>query len=166
MQLTAQQKATLKSFILADPVLGPKTSGPGTDYAFIANALSSPAAPSYYVWRTSVSRREIYDGNPQPENSFWSWTFYKNQAVTEQGAWVQMFMGDQADFSKANIRTGIAQIFTSAAVVNATHAFAVGRRLANALEKLFATGAGSLAAPSVMTVEGSIDTLEIGGVLA
>lgn len=101
-----------------------------------ALALNASANPSYWAWRTSVSRAEVYNlTSDLPSN--WDWTFYKNQSATEQNAWVQMFMGDVADFSKNNLRGGIAKIFTAGSSANRDHAFAIGRRLVSVLEKLF-----------------------------
>lgn len=139
--LTTAQVATLRADILADATLAPKCTPYGDGPYDIAAAYNAPAAPAYKVWRTSVSRVEIYN-NTSDEGTTWSWTFYKNQSAVEQNAWVQMFMGDQADFSKANLRAGIAVIFTSASAVNATHALAIGKRSATRAEKLFASGSG------------------------
>lgn len=124
----------------------------------LARVYARTAAPDFFVWRTNVSRADIYNGNPQPENSFWNWTTYKNQGVAEQNAWVQMFMGDQADFSKANVRAGVAAIFTGSAQANAQrdHVLATGRRLANRFERVFATGVGSIAAPGTLVFEGTV----------
>lgn len=160
MALTPAQVATLKAAILADPVLAAQPMD-GNGNGAIADAFNVLASPAFYVWRTSVSRADIYNGTPQPEGSSWSWTFYKNQSVTEQNAWVQMFMGDQADFSKANVRDGVTKIFTSASSANATHALAVARRQATRAEKLLASGTGSIAAPAVVSFEGSISSGDV-----
>lgn len=104
-------------------------------------------ASTAYCWRTSVSRAEIYNLT-SGEATNWSWTFYKNQSAVEQNAWVQMFMGDQADFSQDNLRAGIAVIFTSASAANATHALAIGKKLATRGEKVFAAGTGTLQTPA------------------
>jgi hypothetical protein len=99
----------------------------------------------------------IYNST-SPDATTWSWTTYKAQSVTEQNAWVQMFMGDQADFSKANLRAGVAAIFTGSAQANAqqAHVLAMGRRLAKRVEKALASGTGSTASPAVMSFEGTI----------
>lgn len=158
--LTSAQSQTLKSAILADGALAPLTSGPGTDYGAIASAMNLAASPAYWVWRTSVSRSEMYN-KASPDATFWDWTIYKGQSVTEQNAWVQMFMGDSADFSQANLRAGIGKIF-GAANAQTVHALAIGRRQATRAEKLLATGTGSAASPGVMSFEGAIQIADIG----
>lgn len=55
MAFTPAQAATLKAYILADPVMGPLTSGPGTDYSRIADLMSAPASPAFTVWRPAVT---------------------------------------------------------------------------------------------------------------
>lgn len=159
MELTQQQKTTLKNYILSVPALVDEINSghPGT----VADAMNQLASPDFYVWRSSVSRSEIYNTVPQPENTSWNWTFYKNQSVPEQNAWTQMFMGDQADFSKPNVRSGITAIFQSASVFNATHAFAVARRRAKQWEKLLASGVGSTVAPATAALEGDLDAGDI-----
>ena len=61
MALTNAQRNTLKAYILADPVLSTKVSGPGTDRAFIADALSATASPAQKAWRTNVPAAEADD---------------------------------------------------------------------------------------------------------
>jgi hypothetical protein len=62
-----------------------------------------------------------------------------------------------------NVRQAFTDIFsgTGNAATNRTHLQAVSKRAANRLEKLFATGTGSLASPATMTVEGSISYDEV-----
>ncbi len=157
--LTQQQLQTLKADIAADPALAskPMTSGAALE---IASAYNAPASPTYKVWRSAVSRVEIYNKTSEQATT-WSWTFYKNQSAVEQNSWVQMFMGDQADFSQANLRAGIQVIFTAASAANATHALAIGKRSATRGEKLFAAGTGSVASPATMGFEGSITSEQV-----
>lgn len=161
--LTSQQLATVKADIAANQDLA---SAQGSDA--VAELYNAEASPPYWVWRTDVSRADIYTSQNDlavsgAQTGFWSWTTYKGQSVTEQNAWVQMFMGDRADFSKANLRAGVAAIFTgtAAATAQANHCLAIGRRKATRLEKLLATGTGSTASPAVMSFEGSVTGQEI-----
>lgn len=158
-RLTTAQQSTVKAAILADGALAPLTSGPGTDYGAIAAAMSAAASPVYWVWRTSVSRAELYN-KASPTGSFWDWTIYKGQSATEQNAWVQMFMGDAADFSQQNLRDGIGKIF-GAANAQTTHCLAIGRRQANRVERLLASGTGSTGSPGVMAFEGELRITDI-----
>lgn len=157
--LTTAQSATLKATILADPVLALLTSGPGTDYGAIAAAMNLDASPAFWVWRTSVSRSELYN-KASPDATFWDWTIYKGQSVTEQNAWVQMFMGDTADFSQLNLRNGIGKIF-GAANAQTLHCLATGRRLAKRAERLLASGTGSTGVPGTLAYEGDIQIHDI-----
>lgn len=166
MPLTAAQKTLLKTAILADPgvsqlYLDGNTSG-------VADYLNVTASPAFWVWRTDVSRQDVYTAqNDLPvsgaQTGFWSWTTYKNQAATEQNAWTQMFMGDLANFSRQNVRDGVASIFTGSAAANAQrdHCLAVGRRLATRAEKILASGTGSTATPAVMGFEGAITPTDV-----
>lgn len=162
MSLTIAQLTTLKAAITAE-----------TDPAFVAARVANneqAMADWYnmpsgsYVWRTAVSRSEIYNRTSE-QGTTWSWTFYKNQSVVEQNAWVQMFMGDEADFAQDNLRAGIGVIFTSASAANATHALNIGKRQSARAEKLFATGAGTLATPAKMGWEGLITAQHISDAL-
>ena len=162
--LTSAQKITLKAAIAAETdstFAALRTAGNEQGMADWYNSLASPA---FYCWRTNVSRVEIYN-TTSGEGTTWSWTFYKNQAAVEQNAWVQMFMGDQADFSQANLRAGIAVIFTSASAANATHALAIGKRQAQRGEKVFASGTGTLATPATFGWQGTISAQDISDAL-
>lgn len=58
MNLTTQQKATLKTFILANPAWAALPAG--GDSAFtIAAGLNALASPNFFVWRTSVPTEEL-----------------------------------------------------------------------------------------------------------
>lgn len=104
-----------------------------------AAALNQIATPDYYVWRSSVSRSEIYH-QTSPDGTTWNWTTYKNQGVAEQNAWAQMFMGDAGPIGNLNFRQGIGSIFTGSAQANAQrgHCFSAGKRKASVAEKLLA----------------------------
>lgn len=159
--MTPAQLATMKADILANPDLNNQPMN--SDGAFeIARLYSLPASPAFYVWRTNVTRSEIYH-NTSPEATNWNWITYKNQGATEQNAWVQMFMGDQADFSKDNLRSGIAAIFTGSAQANAQrdHCLAAGKRTCTRIEKLFASGTGSQAVPAKMGFEGTVSYQDV-----
>lgn len=162
--LTAAQKTTLRAFILADPIMGPQATA--QNFAIIKNELNADAAPDFWAWRTSVSRADIYN-TVDFEGGSWSWTTYKNQSVTEQGAWTQMFMGDIANFAQANMRAGVAAIFTGSAQANAqdAHILSVARRKANVTEKLFSSGTGSTASPAIMTFEGTLSEQNVSDIV-
>lgn len=162
MALTDAQKALIKADILANPDLNAFPNNLDSNYE-IARLYGLTASPEFYVWRTDVTRAEIYH-ETSGDGTTWNWTTYKNQGATEQNAWVQMFMGDRANFAKPNLRAGIAAIFTGSAQANAqrAHCLAMGRRLAKRGEKVLASGTGSAASPATMGFEGnlSVDDVE------
>lgn len=160
MALTNAQLQTLRAAIDANPTLSAYPNDSQGALDMCNEQLNQPASPAFKVWRTSVSRVEIYNETSE-EGTNWNWTFYKNQSAVEQNAWTQMFMGDQANFAKANLRAGIAVIFTSASSANATHALAIGKRNATLGEKILATGAGTVASPAVMGYEGAISYADV-----
>lgn len=146
MSLTSAQLATLKTDINANTntiVVGglsmqikdvPNSPDTNPD---IASWYNIQATPNFFVWRTSVTRSEVYHGT-SPDNTVWDWAAFKSQSITEQNSWTQMFMGDSAPFNKINFRNGVFNIFSGSAPQNAqrAHIFSVGRRLANRIEKL------------------------------
>lgn len=153
MILTTAQLQAIKADIVANSDLNSNANNDDGNFA-IAALYNLIAVPDFLVWRTDVSRSNIYN-DVSPDGTSWDWTIYKGQSVTEQGAWVQMFMGDRADFSKVNLRAGIAKIF-GVANANNVHCISTGRRQASRIEKLLATGTGSIASPATMKGEGLI----------
>lgn len=154
--LSPAQRATLKTNILATPAaLQLYQNGDLQGLADFYNAL---AAPAFIVWRTDVTRSQIYH-QVSAESTSWSWQTYKAQSQGEQGAWTQMFMGDSADFSLPNLRAGVENIF-GAANAQTVHCKAIAKRSARVLEKLLAVGTGSTPTPATMTFEGEIPYTE------
>lgn len=159
--LTASQLQALKAAIAADAALAALPNTPDANDQ-IAAAFNANASPDFWVWRTNVSRQEIYNTTDDLAGT-WNWTTYKNQGVAEQNAWTQMFMGDAADFSQANLRAGVSAIFTGSAAATAqvNHILAVARRKARRIEKTLATGTGSTGSPAVMGYEGTITYTDV-----
>lgn len=177
--MTPAQQATLKADILAKSGTGQPLEAMfvAHDWDGIAAFYNTLAAPSYWVWRTNVTRADLYH-KVSAAATFWNWAAYKAQSVVEQNAWVQMFMGDTANFALQNLRSGVKEIFSGSSLQNTQrdHCFAASRRLATVLEKLFAaavvgapfpSGAlqdtgnnigatGAATNPAVLDVEGAI----------
>lgn len=152
--LSAQQLTAVRAGACLDVASGAPAMNAGNPTA-LRDWLNS--ASSFVVWRTNVQRAEIYH-QTSSEGTTWNWTTYKNQSQTEQGAWVQMFMGDQADFSLPNLRAGVSAIFTGSAQANAQrdHVLAIARRAATHVERVLGTGTGTLPAPGLLTFQGSV----------
>jgi len=176
MSLTPSQLTIIKNYILSVPALAAQPNNSDGNF-FIANALNQIASPNYWVWATDVSREDVYNTTSDLATT-WNWTTYKNQSVTEQNAWTQIFMGDQANFAQLNVRVGIGSIFTGSAAANnqRDHCLNVGRRLATVVEKLLSTAVvnppantgnnaaaalGGTTNPAVMGFEGNISSDEV-----
>lgn len=159
MILTSAQLQALKANIAASSDLLVFPNNDDGNFA-IAALYNLTAVPDFWVWRSDVTRSNIYN-DTSPDSTSWDWTIYKGQSVPEQGAWTQMFMGDRADFSKPNLRAGIAKIF-GAGNANNAHCLSIGRRQARRIEKLLiAGGAGTPVAPATMAFEGLITPSQI-----
>jgi len=158
--LTTQQLATLKAAILADPVLAPLTSGPGTDYGAIAAAMSADAAPSFTVWRTAISRKDC-------QTEGFDWTQADNLTNGQARIWDWLFDGDSQSMnpSESGKRAGVAECWkgTAAKVANATFVLNQCKRNATLVEKLLATGNGAYATPATMAYEGGVTLNDVSG---
>ena len=157
MSLTSTQLTALRNNINADPTFStmPLTSDASV---VIANSYNQIAVPDYWVWRTRVMEREIYEAT-SPDGTTWDWSTYIAQSAREADAWERMFAGGFCNPSLAQTRAGIAKIFsgTGASVVaQRAHLLAMFRRLATRGEKVFAVGAGTTAAPSTLGFEGTL----------
>jgi hypothetical protein len=131
MRLTLAQKQALKAYLDANHA--------ALNDEDAANAVNAIASPAYWVWRSSISRSDVYH-KPSATGSFWDWSTYKAQSQGEQGAWTQMFMGDTGPCGLVSFRQGVTAIFTGtgAQATQRAHCFAAFRRQATVAEKLFA----------------------------
>jgi hypothetical protein len=173
MNLTFAQRQTLRADILAaadQPTIDARTA---EDWGAVATIYNTIAAPALWAWRSNVSRVEVYTKQNDlavsgEQTGFFKWDVFKAQSATEQTAFIQMFMGDQANFSAQNLRDGIKEIFkgTAANLAMQAHILAVGRRTVTRLEKLFAVGTGTTASPSVMAVEGTVTAQQVSDAMA
>lgn len=162
MALTAiAQLLILKADIAADPVLSilPLTNAAGDQIMGLYNA---DASPDYWVWKPVLTEHEITD-QVSVEGTTWSWTAYIGRSVGERDAWVRMFNGTfSINPSLPQVRQAIADIFSGAGgAAQRTHLLAMGRRKATRAEKLFATGLGTVAAPSVMSFTGQLSNDDV-----
>ena len=179
MPLTSAQLQTLKTAIAAEtgtiPAGFPWSGGfvgvavkdvPNNDDGnnAIAGYYSQVASPDYFVWATSVSRSTVYHSITAAGTVF-DWGTFKAQSVTEQNAWVQMFMGDNAPFHNLSFRNGVFAIFSGSASQNAqrAHIFNCGRRLAKRIEKLFAVAVTLAGGISPVANNGNVLTDTLGG---
>ena len=174
IQMTNAQRLTLKSFIQADNVLGPKaTAG---DYDGVANGLNALASPDFWAWKTSVSQRDCVS-LASADGTNWSWTIYIARSQGERDAWREMFADTgSVNPSRANVQSAIGDIFSGAGgAAQRTHLSAISRRKMTVAEKVLGTGTGSTASPATLGVvdanasiycEGTVGAGDIGGILS
>jgi hypothetical protein len=156
MALTTEQRATLKAFVEADPVLSLKPATAQGAYE-IAQELQAIASPEFVVWKTATTKREIL------KNGF-DWTRLDNLSQGKARIWSEIFIDGEVDASEPNVRTGIDAVWVGTAADLAVRAavYVHCKRPANIAEKLFATGTGSDASPATMSLEGSINYNDVG----
>jgi hypothetical protein len=137
MALTTAQQATLAAHIAASPDMN--SLSPGSTSAWeIAVLLNAPAAPDFYIWKSSVTNAEILQNGMD-------WLRVDNLTIGKSRIWEWMFQFGSVDPSKANVRAGIAEVWKGTAADNAVRlsVFQHCQTLATRLQKLFATGAGT-----------------------
>ena len=137
-----------------------------TDDQVIADAYNLLATPDYWAWRTSVLRREILFTTSDAGTTF---TFVGNGYIgrtnQELTAWRELFapQGDTTNPSLPQVQQALQDIFsgTGNAQQNRVHIAHISRRLVLRIERLFATGAGTTAAPGLLGVEGALTYIDI-----
>ena len=163
-----EQLVTLKAAILAE--LNP---------AFIAMRIANneqgmsdwynlPAVPDYYVERSTLSRHDILTGTSDDGTTFtWAGLAYIGRAQGERDAFREMFNSTGTVIpSLASIKAAFADIFSGAGGAgNRAHITALSRRAARRIERLFAAGLGTKAAPSVLGFEGTITAQNVSDAL-
>lgn len=165
--MTPAQLTTLRAAIFASinpAVVAARQIADDTALAALYNLPST-----YVAWRTDVTRAQVYHGTSD-EGTTWDWTKYISQSLSEQNAWVQIFMGDQANFALDNLRAGVDKIFSGAgSAAQRAHIAAIAKRKATEAEKVFATtggGVGTTQLPGKMTWEGTVSPQNMSDALA
>lgn len=153
--LTQAQLATLKAAIVADNTLNSQPNNSDGNEN-ISVALDALASPDYYVWRTSVLTQDLFS------DPAFDWTRVDNLSVGKARIVEWLQMAGTLNPSQANVRAGFSAAFSAAGDV-ATLAAILGacKRKATKGEKIFATGNGIIANPSVMAVEGTLSAQDI-----
>jgi hypothetical protein len=201
MPLSPAQLTTLKANILANTATiqaGQANAGAfvgmqikdipndGDGNLCVATWYNLAASPNFWCWQSAVTRTQIYHKTSDLPSVF-DWQTYKAQSVTEQGAWTQMFMGDQAPFANIGLRNGVFSIFSGSGAQNAqrAHIFANARRLAKNIEKIFAVAPatesgiapvanngntltdqlGNTTNPAIMQFEGNVSSSDVNSAL-
>jgi hypothetical protein len=160
MALTTAQRTTLK----ADMQSGANAAAleaylTATDWPSVEAWYNAPSSPDFWVYRTILTKAEVTQGISQDGTTF---TFSGNGFITrtpgEIEAWKDLWSLGSVNPSRAPTRVAFGDVFsgTGNAALNRTHLLALARRKATRVEKLFATGTGSTAAPATMGVEGQL----------
>lgn len=151
--LTPDQSAVLKAHILADPTLGPLTSGPGTDYGAIAVAMSAIASPAFMLWHKAVTpdmwRAALTKGASQLD----ALTVGKRDSLL-------FVCGGTLDCADPLIRSNLDDLMGAQNTLKAVMQ-AAQKRPATRAEKVLATGVGSDASPGTPTYEGGLDLSQV-----
>ena len=156
MALTPAQAATLKAAINADPTLAAMTSGPGTDFHAIAQAVSAPASPAFYVWKSSTTPEEFRAAIIEAADQL------DNLTVGKRDALLYVVSGN-IDSRIAARRAALDNLCGSQNVLKAS-IVAGQKRTANVVEKLLAdtaNGNGAVATPAVAVYEGSVSLNDV-----
>jgi hypothetical protein len=164
MPLTTAQKTALKADILADSTLSSQPNNSDGAHA-IAAAYDVLATPAFWVWKTQVSKGDLTNTvGPEGTIFVWAGNGFITRTAQETTAWREIFdASGYVNASLQNVRQAFADIFsgTGNAALNRTHLLASARRQAARVEKLFATGTGSTAAPAILGFEGSLTIQDV-----
>lgn len=155
MHLTAQQLATLKADIA---VQFPSATPTEDQNVIIANYYNALSSPTFRVWRTDVSTKEI--------KQVMNWSEYISRLPAEKSAFELIIADGIVDASNTNTRNGFSDIFSGnqQRTVDLRNALAtLSKRNANRIEKLLIVGggAGTEASPATMGFEGTIDQRDV-----
>ena len=178
MQFSVTQLQALKADIALDGTLNPLFQGKTEDgAAVIAAAYNALATPDYFVWQTRVPIDAVLDAvtwaNFTPQDAPDGTLTWQCRSLACQGKQfnLQTILLGKAfiDATKSNVRAGL-QDCTTGLPSGAAGATKSGgwvaiqlilSRKASRAEKLFAAGAGTTAAPSLMGVEGVLTVQDV-----
>lgn len=177
--MTPAQLVTLKAAIVGDAALNDAVAA--GNYGAILEYLNADSSPAFIVWRSSVKTEEIFDAitwsaltpadNPDATQD------WANRSLACQGKQfnLQTLLTGRTTISgaKASIRAGLQDALTNVpsgtagALVNAGWAAVKTAlsRTATRGEKLYATGAGTVAAPGLLVFEGKVASYDVAQAL-
>ncbi len=158
--LTKAQLLTLKAAILNETnptFVGYRTAN---DKPSMAGWFNDDSSPAFIVWKTNVPLAQVGIAFNSSEVAGLT------TANTNRLQVMAAFSGGGFNPSVADVRAGFDSIFNGAGGANTRAALLVlWKRTARRLEKLYATGTGSDAAPAQLVFEGTIDGGHIGEAL-
>jgi hypothetical protein len=135
----------------------------GNNPAIVA-AYNANAAPDYWVWRTSLTKKEIVEATTEDATTF-SYTIHIARSQGERDTWTSV-IPDPMNPSLLNLRQGFADIYSGAGgAAQRTHLLAIARKRATRIQKLLLTPAGtspgSTGNPQTMLYTGVIDNADV-----
>ena len=158
--LSSAQLTAIKAYILGDATLAAYASSGA--HNVVAIELNKTASPAYVVWRTALSRTQLYDAM--------NWSTYIARSQGERDAFNALLANDQVNPSLASVRQAFADIFsggTSQAINLRAALNSAGQRNATIAEKVLSFGGdGSTTTPSTMGFEGFIDADDVSLAMA
>lgn len=173
--LTTAQLAILKSDILNDQILA---AYPMTSDGAYAIAEAYKELVNFYVYKTGLPVQDAFDqviwANYTPQDApdgtlLWSTRQAACRSKQENLQTILIATQGSLNVARVNIRNGLQDAMTglpsgaggSIKSGGWTGLQAILYRQANRLEKLFATGTGTTAAPATMTIEGWISYTDV-----
>ncbi len=155
MALTSAQQTTLKTYILADPVLADLATqgavGP------IATALNQLAVPDFYIWDSTYTPDKIRIAINLGITQLDALTASKRDSLLWWAEGTQN-MNLISSRTAADDLTG-SQNTLKASILDAA------KLKARVGEKVFATGTGSFASPAIATYSGTISDADVEAAL-
>lgn len=159
-ELTPAQCATLKTDITNDATL--TTARVNRQDDVIAAAYNAVATPTFWVWKSALSRSDIILGMSVDGTTF-GIAGLTARTVQEVLAFQTLFdpLTGMTNPMNDRVRINFGLLQNSGVTpqpANQTHMLAMARRTVNRLERLFATGTGSTGTPGLMVFEGAATT--------
>ena len=151
--LTDADLLVIKAHVLADPVLAPLTSGPGTDFAAIAAALNTQTGTK--AWRTNVP--------PQDSDDAPNMAQFDGLTAGKRDGWA-LFLAYPRDFSRNKVRQWIVDMWGNAtAASNAEAILLAGTENARRVETVIGGSTKSTGTVSALdrTFEGMISIEQV-----
>jgi hypothetical protein len=168
--LTEDQYAILRMDMQNDPTLQGDIQA--SNDAVIAAEYNKTSSTVYWVWRTSVPRREILYVTSQDGTNFaFVDTGYIARTVQELMAWAELFDRDTQTMNPSlpNVQNALRDIFsgTGNAQTNRVHILATSRRVPTRAEKLYVKHltAGTTGQPDTLGWEGPLRAVDVGHAL-
>jgi len=156
--LTTEQAVVFKAAFLAetDPELvNYRTLG---QTSLIFDWYNRTSVPDFIVWKTNLSAMDVY---ADPGFNF---TLVDGLTQGKRDEWISFILHEGfCDPSKPNIRSGISDVWSGSAPKLAVQAaiIALSKRPASRIEKLFATGTGTILDPATAYVKLDFTELDV-----